>query len=87
MSSNSAWASRAWSKGCFLSSAANRSVSGEVASYWNRPVSVTTPAYKHAADEAGMSPLIRCISRYTISAVEEASGSITGIVPGPSFDT
>ena len=62
-------------------------MSGDVASYWNRPVSVTIPAYRHAAASAGMSPPMRRISRYTISAVDDAFGSITGIVPAPSLET
>ena len=55
-SSNSACASRAWSNGSSRSRAASRSVSGVVASYWNRPVSVTSPAYRHVADAAVSSP-------------------------------
>ena len=55
--------------------------------YWNRPVSVTTPAYRHAAASGGMSPPIRFINRNTTSAVEEAAGSTSGMVPSPSLLT
>ena len=63
-----------------------RSVSGVVASYWNRPVSVTSPAYRHAAVSSGIGPPIASIRRKTISHVEDAAGSMSGIVPSPSFD-
>ena len=85
LSSNRTCANRAWSKGYVLSSAASRRVSAEVASYWNRPVSVTMPAYRHAAASGGTVPPIFFISRNTTSAVDDAAGSTTGIVPSPSL--
>ena len=63
-----------------------RSVSGVVASYWNLPVSVTSPAYRQSAVSSGISPPIVSISRNTISQVDDASPSISGIVPSPSFE-
>ena len=56
-----------------------------VARYWNRPVSVTNPAYRHMADSVGMSPPIRRRRRQTISAVDDAAGSSTVTVPRPGL--
>ena len=56
-------------------------MSGPAASYWNRPVSVTSPAYRHTAVSTGISPPSTFSRRKTISQVEDADGSIIGIVP------
>ena len=74
------------SDGCSRSAAATRSVSGVVASYWKRPVSVTRPAYGRPRWRRASRRPSQPISRNTISHVEEAAGSINGIVPRPSFE-
>ena len=62
-------------------------MSGRTASYWNRPVSVTSPAYRHIAVSTWISPPSTFSRRQTSSHVDDADGSMIGIVPRPSLVT